>query len=1373
MPAINPARAPPLRSRYRRASNPHEQVRPSCLASVASSLCNSSSCASAPSRHFTSASACCSPRAPCRFSLSFNSVHTFSSSSAVLPARPTWQRLEGFHRVLPAPFFVSRLWARQLAGGASLSSNGNDNLQPFPGARLHSCSLSWGVASVSSCSPPSSTSQRVAPCAPSGRLLASPAFAHAFVRALTSSQSSRWASSASSSGLFSLHFSRRRQLPEHSSLPSSSHASVCRPLHPPSSLCLQPGPLQLRARAAGLLDAFRRAVSQDSVNDEEVARRPHSSPQASEPGGQAPADLRATPLGDEELQFLLHNISIFSPSELLILFACIVRWHEKAALPSSSVAFASLPSTPPPLFEVLSPAAAALLSELVSRLGTQLPLLPEFPSSALLCGRLVLSSPGGGAPRFWEQYFQFFLSAAQLRSSEAPGIHNSSLRVSAAPELLQLLSFLAQYKAQGRAQRAAGAQRSGAAGWSPSLAGHGDKTESEWSSQHLSRSAPATGDADGDSHAPAAQRDSEELAEYSNARRRGSAPGDAAASRSATEEASSPLRNDAGAAEARQATPQGAERAHAVSSLSPSFSPSSSFGRRGRLTTLQDDSLYERLVAALCSRLAARPTLETLSPPSLIRLLLLLAELRAKHVPLLTEIAALLKPLGPPEPPVPAAAPVGPKETARKKASVAVSLPLASSSSRRQTATQLRSDLMAGDDAAEGEPQFVARVAASGLNRAFQPQDLVVIFASFAALEANEFQPLLRSVSDVLALHARQLSLQLMASTLDSCSRLNFYPKRLAKALLEVLPGALVSASAEPARPEFMPQDSEQWECRKTQGRRAMQARRVPDKRRDRTGRAQAEGLRVEFASPPSASLPASFLCLQSTAAVWPSSVCILMKALARLNVRHRGTLKAALLSLNAPQGRGVLPSPCRLSSPDSRDSCASPRCADDAGGPDSLTKAPAHAAGLRAALKCAAAPHVVSPHRLTPQDTASVLYALYRLDVWDSNTVRESLAHLEQLGGSELLAALGLKGCANLLLVASYFSCAGPKLYDEILPYMLPMESRLTKEGISQLKIIELACRVGHLPFSFSGLSAASRDLLLRIRSCGMEPEEVFVSDLQREVSSTARTVGYHCFTEVQVGPYTLDFVKPVTPEDAMKLAMEEEARKSNPGFRRPLQFIDDPFEHELDTKGVVLEVDGPQHFYRDSFHWTSASKLKHRLLTGLGFRVAHVPYFDWLKLESEDVRRVYLRCALERAEAPAGDDLERWASRVAASSDVNKRALGSKESQSTPAAHERGEANTPAARTNSVAPCAQEDDSAGDDGRRIAESLAFAPAPFLTPQEQRLLHEKKHQDSTKRKKIMLAISKRDRRRQKREDMEARRRKEAAIQNNPRNYKL
>ena len=58
-----------------------------------------------------------------------------------------------------------------------------------------------------------------------------------------------------------------------------------------------------------------------------------------------------------------------------------------------------------------------------------------------------------------------------------------------------------------------------------------------------------------------------------------------------------------------------------------------------------------------------------------------------------------------------------------------------------------------------------------------------------------------------------------------------------------------------------------------------------------------------------------------------------------------------------------------------------------------------------------------------------------------------------------------------------------------------------------------------------------------------------------------------------------------------------------------------------------VALEADGPSHFYRPHgrpWHWTSNSKLRHRILTAAGVRVAHVPYYDWAILESLELSSV-----------------------------------------------------------------------------------------------------------------------------------------------------
>lgn len=61
-----------------------------------------------------------------------------------------------------------------------------------------------------------------------------------------------------------------------------------------------------------------------------------------------------------------------------------------------------------------------------------------------------------------------------------------------------------------------------------------------------------------------------------------------------------------------------------------------------------------------------------------------------------------------------------------------------------------------------------------------------------------------------------------------------------------------------------------------------------------------------------------------------------------------------------------------------------------------------------------------------------------------------------------------------------------------------------------------------------------------------------------------------------------------------------------------------------------IAIEVDGPSHFYANSKRYTAYTKLKHRLLTRMGYKVLHVPYFDWRKLRGAREREEYMRAKL-----------------------------------------------------------------------------------------------------------------------------------------------
>eukprot|EP00930_Biecheleria_cincta_P057186 TRINITY_DN4315_c0_g1_i1.p1 TRINITY_DN4315_c0_g1~~TRINITY_DN4315_c0_g1_i1.p1 ORF type:complete len:342 (+),score=59.70 TRINITY_DN4315_c0_g1_i1:43-1026(+) len=65
-------------------------------------------------------------------------------------------------------------------------------------------------------------------------------------------------------------------------------------------------------------------------------------------------------------------------------------------------------------------------------------------------------------------------------------------------------------------------------------------------------------------------------------------------------------------------------------------------------------------------------------------------------------------------------------------------------------------------------------------------------------------------------------------------------------------------------------------------------------------------------------------------------------------------------------------------------------------------------------------------------------------------------------------------------------------------------------------------------------------------------------------------------------------------------------------------------------EDRPIAIEVDGPSHFYANSKRYTAYTKLKHRLLTRMGYKVLHVPYFEWRRLRGAKEREEYMRAKL-----------------------------------------------------------------------------------------------------------------------------------------------
>lgn len=87
-----------------------------------------------------------------------------------------------------------------------------------------------------------------------------------------------------------------------------------------------------------------------------------------------------------------------------------------------------------------------------------------------------------------------------------------------------------------------------------------------------------------------------------------------------------------------------------------------------------------------------------------------------------------------------------------------------------------------------------------------------------------------------------------------------------------------------------------------------------------------------------------------------------------------------------------------------------------------------------------------------------------------------------------------------------------------------------------------------------------------------------------------------------------------------------------------------------------TAIEVDGPSHFYANSQRYTAYTKLKHRLLTRMGYKVLHVPYFEWRKLRGAKEREDYMKAKLieEPTEWLDPEDEKYYYSQQAARSDL-----------------------------------------------------------------------------------------------------------------------
>eukprot|EP01066_Platyproteum_vivax_P020188 Platyproteum_vivax@DN801_c0_g1_i1.p1 len=145
----------------------------------------------------------------------------------------------------------------------------------------------------------------------------------------------------------------------------------------------------------------------------------------------------------------------------------------------------------------------------------------------------------------------------------------------------------------------------------------------------------------------------------------------------------------------------------------------------------------------------------------------------------------------------------------------------------------------------------------------------------------------------------------------------------------------------------------------------------------------------------------------------------------------------------------------------------------------------------------------------------------------------------------------------------------------------------------------------------------------------------------------SKARLVNLHSFQTVKFVSTGVVVPPPIDDGD-LEVLTEAEQQEKLQIIQRLSRKLAGPLADETgrvpegDDRPTVVEVDGPAHFYAETTKPTSHTKLKHRLLTGMGYRVVHVPYFEWRDQLGQAKREKYLEYKILYEESSAWMDAE-----------------------------------------------------------------------------------------------------------------------------------
>ncbi|KMZ92476.1 hypothetical protein PVMG_03831 [Plasmodium vivax Mauritania I] len=290
--------------------------------------------------------------------------------------------------------------------------------------------------------------------------------------------------------------------------------------------------------------------------------------------------------------------------------------------------------------------------------------------------------------------------------------------------------------------------------------------------------------------------------------------------------------------------------------------------------------------------------------------------------------------------------------------------------------------------------------------------------------------------------------------------------------------------------------------------------------------------------------------------------------------------------------------------------------------------------------------PQTFSP-RVDLPGKVKILHSLFKLDVYEEALICEVSNGVSE----DSINHLGYKELAKLLLAMCYFSVDNAHAYNLIIKNLIKFDIILDNVYLTQLKICELALRTRHVPNVYDRLNEECKEYMAFVKAKEKGLEYHIKSDLQKEIKNILLTFNLCLSEEVPLGPYDVDFVE--EDETFFRIPRNWHLRRDGQAFltpgggtqhsanynkHPPHQGESAPMGHppEGDSPNgnppkrrtkLIIEVNGEHHFYKNSKSYTALSKLKHKLLSDLGYTVVNIPYFEWGQLKSNLDRKAYIK--------------------------------------------------------------------------------------------------------------------------------------------------